>query len=266
MTHWAYRCGSSVRVAGLRVARAARSLGRDLAALFPRACAGCGGLPEAPEAVLCGDCHRSVAWIDPQACLHCQEHPASAEGRCPGRRGGDPLDACVAAAWWEPPVSDWIAAFKYPSSGWQGLDPAPGAAARWLVATTRARAPHAPDWIVPVPLHPRRVRERGFQPAGLLARHVAHRAGTAFTPDALARVRDTPSQTGMSAAERRTNLRGAIVPRRALSGIVWIVDDVVTTGTTLRETARVARTAGAERVIALCAARTPSGRARERDG
>ncbi|MEM7410100.1 MAG: ComF family protein [Myxococcota bacterium] len=227
----------------------------DLAALFPRACAGCGGRTPAEHAVVCADCQRGVPWIATSVCPHCQAHEGRGDA-CGTRPTGDPLGGAIAAAWWEPPVSDWIAAFKYPARGWRGLDPKPEAATRWLIEAAVARTRGAPDLVVPVPLHPRRVRERGFQPAGLLAQHVARHLGVPVSVDALVRTRATPSQTGMSAAARRRNLAGAIASRRALSGTLWIVDDVVTTGATLRETARVARAAGAERVVGVCAART----------
>ncbi|HEX5066782.1 MAG TPA: ComF family protein, partial [Myxococcota bacterium] len=77
---------------------------------------------------------------------------------------------------------------------------------------------------------------------------------------ALTRVRDTPSQTGLGRAGRRANVRGAfrVSARSDLPACVWLVDDVVTTGATLEECARVLRAAGAQRVLALCAARTPA--------
>jgi predicted amidophosphoribosyltransferase len=77
-------------------------------------------------------------------------------------------------------------------------------------------------------------------------------------PRLLARLRDTPSQTGLSRRARRRNVRGAFRALGPAPARVWLVDDVVTTGATLWEAARVLRRAGAREVVALCAARTPA--------
>jgi ComF family protein len=123
-------------------------------------------------------------------------------------------------------------------------------------AAARAPAPLA-QLVVPVPLHPRRLRQRGFSPAGLLARAVARQAGLPCNPVALRRLRDTPSQTGLDRRARRRNVRGAFEPRCAVPARVWLVDDVATTGATLAECARALRRAGAEQVLGVCAAHTP---------
>jgi ComF family protein len=149
--------------------------------------------------------------------------------------------------------------FKYASPGLAGLDPAAEAVARLLVREAAARVPGpAPDALVPVPLHPARIRSRGFAPAAILAR-VAARALGAPAVAGLQRVRDTPSQTGLDRPGRRRNVAGAFAPGRAAPGpTVWLVDDVVTTGATLGEAARALRAAGARRVAAICLARTPA--------
>jgi predicted amidophosphoribosyltransferase len=185
-------------------------------------------------------------------------HPRSPSGRCAATPHGDPLEAAVAAVWLEPPVSDWIHAFKYPARGLRGLAPGPLASSSELARRAVAFAPGpAPDLVVPVPLHPKRLRHRGFNPACELARAVAREIGAPLAPTAIARLRDTPSQTGLDAAARRRNVRDAcrtsgVVPER-----VWLVDDVITTGATTREAARALRAAGARHVVALAAARTP---------
>jgi ComF family protein len=111
---------------------------------------------------------------------------------------------------------------------------------------------------VPVPLHAARLRRRGFNLATALARQVAREVGAPVAHGSLARTRDTPSQTGLGRAARRANVRGAFRARPLDAATVWLVDDVVTTGATLEECARVLRAAGARKVVALCAARTPS--------
>ncbi len=109
------------------------------------------------------------------------------------------------------------------------------------------------DIAVPVPLHRRRQRARGFNQAAELARHLELPALLALT-----RVRATPSQTDLPAARRHANVRDAFALRRGIDvhGLrVVLIDDVSTTGATLESCARVLREAGAVEVSALTAAR-----------
>jgi ComF family protein len=168
------------------------------------------------------------------------------------------LDGCVSAVAYAGDVTEWLQRFKYPPPGLAGLDAAPIAIVRELVADAAHLAPGpCPDWVVPVPLHSQRLRSRGFNPAALLARRVAEEVGARCAPMALRRVRDTPSQTGLDRRARRRNVAGAFECKHEMPGTVWLVDDVATTGATLSECARVLRRRGARRVVAICVARTP---------
>jgi ComF family protein len=122
------------------------------------------------------------------------------------------------------------------------------------------RYPFAGDaLLVPVPLHLARLRHRGFNQAVLLARAIARRRGLQVAPRLLVRTRATAVQAGLSAADRRRNLRDAFalrVPAR-LGGRVVLVDDVLTTGATADACARVLRAAGAERIDVYTAGRAP---------
>jgi ComF family protein len=119
--------------------------------------------------------------------------------------------------------------------------------------------------IVPVPLHPSRRRERGFNQSDLLAkglvRELAEQHGAALPEVAgscLHRQRATPPQTGLSVAARRENLRGAFEvfqPEAVRARAVVLIDDVMTTGATLSACARALRRAGAGRVMGLTLAR-----------
>ena len=123
-------------------------------------------------------------------------------------------------------------------------------------------APPLPAALVPVPLHSQRLRERGYNQALELARPLARALGIPLRLDIVRRSRDTAAQSDLDAIERRRNLSGAfdIVDNAALPTHVALVDDVMTTGTTLRECAKTLRRAGVERVDVWALARAPKGR------
>jgi ComF family protein len=114
------------------------------------------------------------------------------------------------------------------------------------------------DVLVPVPLHPRRLRERGFNQAALIARELGHRTGCPCVDGALVRRKDTAPQAGLSAAARRRNVAAAFAVRRrglVAGRVVTLVDDVFTTGATAYACARSLREVGAREVRLLSAAR-----------
>ncbi len=107
---------------------------------------------------------------------------------------------------------------------------------------------------IPIPLHPLRKKERGFNQAELLARHCAARMEMSFSGDILVRIRPTPPQTELSRADRATNIRDAFlcVKPDGMKGMdVLLIDDVYTTCATLQEAARVLKESGARDVRAL---------------
>ena len=114
--------------------------------------------------------------------------------------------------------------------------------------------------LVAVPLAPARLRQRGYNQAELLARHLGRRIGLPVLKETCRRVRATAVQTGLTRPQRLENVRGAFAPgpRAALVAgrDLLLVDDVLTTGATLSACARALRQAGARRVSALTVART----------
>jgi len=113
------------------------------------------------------------------------------------------------------------------------------------------------DLILPMPLHPRRLAERGFNQALEIARGLGRDLGARVEPHGAQRVKDTAPQTDLPYGERAKNVRGAFVCNLELSGkSVAVVDDVMTTGATLNELARVLKRAGAARVDNFLVART----------
>jgi ComF family protein len=133
----------------------------------------------------------------------------------------------------------------------------------WLQALRESPPPSLPDALVPVPLHRDRLRERGYNQALELARPLARELGVDLRHDILLRARATSAQSDLDADARRRNLRGAfaVIDGVALPAHVAVVDDVMTTGTTLRECAHVLARAGVTRVDVWALARAPKAHA-----
>ena len=125
----------------------------------------------------------------------------------------------------------------------------------------RMAASHAElraDLVIPVPLHPRRLAERGYNQAALLAAEVAPALGAALVARGLARVRDTAHQARLARDDRGANVADAFQarrPERIRGRAVVLIDDVATTGATLAACADALRRAGAASVVALVVAR-----------
>lgn len=208
-----------------------------------------------PAQRLCEDCVarfaqprlrcRSCALPVPLGVSHCQQ--------CV--RQPPPLDACVAAVDYGFPWERILSAYKFHGDpGW----------ARTLALLLRSTpwaepALDAADAVLPLPLSPQRLRQRGFHQTLLLARALAPDKADAHV---LLRVRDTPAQSSLNRAQRLENLQGAfaIAPQRlpeVQGQRIVLLDDVMTTGTTLHTAAQVLRQAGAAHITALVVARTP---------
>jgi ComF family protein len=128
-----------------------------------------------------------------------------------------------------------------------------------LLADYLAAAGDKPDCIVPVPLHPSRLKERGFNQAVELARPVNRRLKIPVRLDLCERVRATEVQSKLDAAERKKNLRDAFAVKRSVDGLhLALLDDVVTTGVTVETLARVLRDSGAKAVTVWSVARASS--------
>ena len=120
-----------------------------------------------------------------------------------------------------------------------------------------AAAQPRPDLLLPMPLHPARLKERGFNQSLEIAKPISSWLGIPLAADACRRTRDTPTQAGLKLRERRRNVRGAFACDLDLSGkSVAVLDDVMTTGATLDEISRALRRSGATTISAWVVART----------
>jgi ComF family protein len=215
--------------------------------LFPVSCILCRALVlERRFAAVCPDCWARLKPVEPPLCTQCGEPVIAIEGRCgPCRRGDNVFDFARSALLFSDPLREIIHHFKYSDRV---------SLARPLGDFLKRRLDQeafSGNLILPVPLHPRRERERGFNQAALLA----SRLGRPVNARLLRRRKNTPTQTGLSRSERRKNLAAAFEVRGRLSGTVILVDDVYTTGSTMNEVARTLKRAGAERVEVLTVAR-----------
>ncbi len=200
--------------------------------LYPPRCGGCGTVG---EGIWCWTCQRQAVVYRPDQATHILAIDASHEM------------AVVSAAPFASPVREMIHAFKYEGS--PGLDALMG---DWM-AKAWSQAGHPVDAIVPVPLHRRRRGERGYNQSELLARRVGVACNLPIWPNALKRVRYTTQQAKLDVAARQKNLADAF---RADEGqvrgkCVVLVDDVFTTGATLRECAKALLESGVYDVCAL---------------
>ena len=196
-----------------------------LAFLLPQRCLAC-ACAVGPARALCGTCSRTLARLDVAVCAHCL-----AEERIPVGCSSHPQAQVVAPWLYDERVAGLVHALKF--GGRPGL--ARGLAP--VMASALPRSWRRPDLVCPVPLHPVRRRERGYDQAERLAAALAEWVGAPLVPDVLVRIRATPPQTGLGAGARRANLSGAFELRRTQwvrDRRVLLVDDVLTTGSTFQ--------------------------------
>lgn len=226
---------------------------RSLDLLLPARCLVCAeAVPGSPP--LCAACAGDLPTLD-AACARCAlPLPGLDAGRLCGRcqRHPPPQTGCTALYRYEAPIDRLLTAHKFAGDLAAGSLLAELLAAHPRVQQLAAEA----DLLVAMPLHRQRLRERGYNQVVELLRVLARQTGIAHPADLLQRDRATLAQSDLSAGQRRRNLRGAFRVTRALSGQrVLLVDDVITTGTTVAEAARCLRAAGAGAVHALALAR-----------
>lgn len=201
---------------------------------------------------LCGACVAEIEMIRPPVCvrcgLPCDAHDSETECHVP-----TPLDGLRACAYHSSPLREAIHDFKYRdltalatplgrlmADAWPALD------GDWV-----------PQAVVPVPLHPRRERQRGYNQSALLARELAAGLELPLVEGVLERVKATAPQVDLDVGQREINVRDAF---RCLAGrlagqAVLLVDDVCTTGATLASAGRALKEAGASSVLAYTLAR-----------
>jgi ComF family protein len=218
--------------------------------LAPPVCALCGGPGQPKDEVwgvdLCAYCEAAcprpadvcARCAQPRPCHRCFAEPP-------------PFDATLALFRYEDPVDQMITGLKF--QGELGFARVLGTL---LAQQLKCRETPLPQCLVPMPLHPSRLRDRGFNQCEAIAAHVACRLGVRMNARLLLRTRATLPQSGLTAAARATNLQGAFAVRSGCAPppCIALLDDVMTTGHTVAAAAAVLKAAGCERIeIWACA-------------
>jgi ComF family protein len=221
---------------------------------LPPQCPCCEKFLEEGQQGLCSNCLSEIRWIEPPFCSICgipfiskkvENHPC---GACVTHR----KYFTMARAWgaYEGSLQEAIHRWKY--EGKTYLTPF---FAEWMEeGLNRYWGPHSLDLLIPAPLHPQRLRERGFNQALLLVKELSRRTGIPYRKTILQKKKPTIPQVNLSGTEREKGLRGAfqVIGKEELLGkSVLLVDDVYTTGATVNECSKVLLRGGAERVNVL---------------
>jgi len=229
--------------------------------IYPPRCHLCGSFLTGKEGAplhFCDDCLKALVRITSPFCPVCgvpfisrveKDHLC---GSCLKKRPY--FDALAAPCLYDGGIMEAIYQVKY--GGKTFLAKSLG---RLLIPLARERFGDTSGLLImPVPLHPKRLKERGFNQSLVLARSIAPSLGAILDFQSLKRIKYTQPQTGLKRDERRKNVKGAFAlsGQKELKGrTVIIVDDVATTGNTLNECARVLKKAGCEKVLCLTLAR-----------
>ena len=222
--------------------------------LLPKQCHCCEKFLGEGQQGICTDCLSEIHWIEPPFCSVCgapfvskevRNHPCS---NCLTKRKYFTMARALGA--YDGSLQDAIHRWKY-----QGKIALTSFFGEWM--TERLYDywdPNLFDLLIPVPLYPRRLRERGFNQALLLVKELSHRTGIPCGKRVLQKVRPTVPQVNLNGVEREKEVRESfhIIKRKEVEGkSILLVDDVYTTGATVNECSKVLLAAGAERVDVL---------------
>jgi ComF family protein len=222
---------------------------------LPRLCLFCeAAVGETAPVAVCPECESRIQLVKSPLCSRCGRmfaDPGGADRVCGDcQTDPPPFTRARAAAIYEDPVTQAITRFKF--SRQLAFLPV---MQHWLRRPLCRELVEAADLLAPVPLHPRRIRNRGFNQALLLAQGFPE---VPLAREAVVRTRHTAPQVGLNPQERQHNVRGAFAvpdPGLVKGKNVLLIDDLFTTGSTVQECARVLRKAGARQVEVLTVAR-----------
>lgn len=207
---------------------------------------------------ICEACEPDLPWLTDQ-CERCALPLPMSDLTCSQCTINPPAFDEVIAAWlYDFPIDTLVTRFKH-----QGKWPMGRLMADLFAEFVRYRLNEGlarPDFLLPVPMTNKRMRQRGYNQAAMLAAWLAALLQMPVSEQLLRRVKETPAQQGLDARARRRNLLGAfelLRPQDVAGKHIALIDDVLTTGSTADEIAKLLRKAGARQVDVYCLARTP---------
>jgi len=221
--------------------------------LFPQACMLCSA-PQGGSLALCAGCLQDLPWhsagrcpqcalasVDNQVCGHCLKSPPA-------------FDYTQALFRYEYPLDAMLQRYKY--NHLLALAETFGALLADSIAPISRSTSH-PDIIIPMPLHPQRLAERGFNQAVEIARVVSRQLNIKMDTTSCGRIKLAPPQVSLPLKQRVKNMRGAFACNQRLDGLhITLIDDVMTTGASLNALAKTIKSAGADSVECWVVART----------
>jgi len=226
--------------------------------VYPRQCFCCGASAPQDFRYFCWDCWSEIQPLQPPFCQRCGDPVAGAVEHqfvCFSCTGTPPFfNFARSATRYSGVIVDALRKLKYEQALWLAPD-----LARLLVATVHSEYHNERfDFVIPVPLHPMRRRERGYNQSALLAQTLAKQLNTTFLPRVLKRIRPTISQTNLTAVNRLSNVSGAFgisKSKKIANHKILLVDDVMTTGATVNACAKTLKKNGATSVHVITVAR-----------
>lgn len=194
-----------------------------------------------PEDAACCVCNKDAILDTHGMCKDCRALILPA----PKFSLNEPVEDASAGMLYNDVAADMIHRFKYYGCRYLGKN---------LASFTALPEDWHADVIIPVPLHPKRLKERGYNQSLILARALGERNGIPVRDDLLIRIRNTLMQSMTSRGERRENVKDAFRAAKACAGMrVILVDDVITSGSTAEECAKALKDAGADKVYVIAA-------------
>ncbi|MBQ8305127.1 MAG: ComF family protein [Blautia sp.] len=226
--------------------RLSEAAGAALNALYPRHCPCCHEILKDQKALICPECRESLSPIRDPRCVSCGRPVREEEELCSDcLRHPHVFDAGRAVFMYDDVWKLSIEKFKY-----YGCREYGDFYAEAMYRILRpALSVWQPELVIPVPLHPRKKRMRGFNQSWYLAKRLGEKAGIPASEDVVRKIRDTKSQKKLDAAERRRNLEDAFRVTGPVAGRrILVVDDVYTTGSTMDAMASALKKKGASGV------------------
>ncbi len=229
--------------------------------LYPQSCMHCQEA-HSGENIFCVGCSTQIIRLNGPCCFICStpfvsfaSTSHSPSHRCDAcRKAPPPFSKAITPLLYEGPLATAIRQFKYQKKNHLAVPLAR------LIAHDLAHL--SIDYVMPIPLSPSRLRSREFNQSLLLAQQIGRVCAVPYLIDAMIRIRETPPQVGLSRKERDQNIKGAFhvtTPNAIKARRILLIDDVYTTGATVKEGARMLMQAGAQDVVVATVARMVLG-------